>query len=192
MSCRFAIGFFLAIIATQAVGQMPPPAPKVFTNVAMGFRYNPPSDMRDLTKNEQMVIQQHAAQTGAKNTMTLLLALQSGPDDTATDWHSVGIQAYPREKVRGSTERSAEATFSQWVAGRGAGETEPPTESGIGGAHFVVSTFQLHEGRLTKYATVYTTVRDGQMLSFAFSANSRSVLDKITDSMKTFSLTSAR
>ncbi len=191
MSYRFVI-LLVVVIAAQAVGQMPPPAPKVFTDAAMGFRYNPPSNMRDLTKNEQQSIQQRAAQTGAKSTMTVLLALRSGPDDTAKDWHSVGIQTYPRDKVPGSTDREAGATFSQWVAGRGAEVTEPPTESGIGGAHFVVLTFQLHEGRLTKYATVYTTVRDGQLLSFAFSADSRSVLDKITDSMKTFSLTSGR
>ena len=39
---------------------------------------------------------------------------------------------------------------------------------------------------MTKQACVYTTVRNGKMLSFAFSANSADMLKRIVASMSTF------
>lgn len=172
----------LAILLTQAVAQTPPAAPNVFKDIALGFQYVPPQGMYDLTQIDRQEIQRRAAARGKANTMTLLLSLRSGPDDTATDWRSVGIETYPRDKVRSSTDRDASKTFSGWVAGGGAG-TGQPKDVTIGDFRFLVSTFELHEGQLKKYACVYTAVRNGQMLSLSFSSNSQEVLKKMVESM---------
>jgi hypothetical protein len=106
----------------------------------------------------------------------MIIASNSG-----TDWRSVRIESYPREKFGSVNDRDACRAFSRWVSGAGT-ETGQPTDVQVGGSNFVVSTFELREGQLTKLATV----RNGQMLSFAFSANSTDVLNAIVDSMKTF------
>lgn len=54
----------------------------------------------------------------------------------------------------------------------------------ISGQSFMVSVFGLQEGKVKKGAVVWTTVRKGMLLSFAFAANSPSVLQKLTESMK--------
>jgi len=141
--------------------------------------------MRDFTEVDNQSIQQRAKAMGKTNTLTLLLSLRSGSDDTAPEWHSIGIQTYPREKMGIVSDRDACQTLSRSVA-RGGTETGQPLDVQIGAIHFVVSTFEVREGQLTKHACVYTTVRNGKMLSFAFSANSSEVLNKIADSMKTF------
>jgi hypothetical protein len=43
-------------------------------------------------------------------------------------------------------------------------------------------------GQLTRYTRVYTTVRDGQMLSLVFSANSSDALNSVVESMDAFGL----
>lgn len=176
--------FTLIILVAQSFGQGPPPAPSVFTDSALGFRYTPPPNLRDLTEAGKQSIQQRAAAMGKTNTLTLLLSLASGPDDTAADWHSIAIESYPREKVGVVSDTDASRFFSRTVAAVQT-ETGQPEEMKIGDFHFVVSTFERHEGQLTKHARVYTVVRRGQMLSFAFSANSSDVLNRIVDSMTT-------
>jgi hypothetical protein len=176
----------LGILAAQGFSQGPAStSAAVFTDSQLGFRYTPPPNLRDLTEAGKQSIKQRAAAMGKTNTLTLLLSLLSGPDDTAVDWHSIGIESYPREKMRSVSDLDASRTFSQTVSGAGT-ETGQPTNVQIGGSNFVVSTFELREGQLTKHARVYTTVRNGQMLAFAFSANSADVLNGIVDSMKTF------
>jgi hypothetical protein len=180
---RIAI-FVLIILAMQEVAQTPPAAP-LFRDSKLVFRFSPPANMRDLTAVDRQSIQQRAAALGTSNTLTLLLSLRSGPDDTAADWHSVGIETYPREKLGTVSDRDASRTFSRRVAGAGT-EIGQAADLDVGGCRFAVSIFELREGQLTKHARVYTTVRNGRMLSFAFSANSPDVLARIVESMKTF------
>jgi len=175
----------VVVLTTRAFSQGPPPAPTVFTNSALGFRYIPPTNMRDLTGIEKQWLQQRAAALGKTNTLTILLALRSGPDDTATDWHSVAIETYSRQKLAGASDRKAMQTMSRWVSGLGS-VTAEPTDTQIGSFHFVVLSFDLREGQRTKYARVYTTILKDQILSLAFSANSSEVLNRIVASMKTF------
>jgi hypothetical protein len=184
---RVAI-FTLVILATQSFAQAPSPAPSVFTDSTLHFRYTPPPNLRDLTEADRRSIQQRAAAMGKTNTLTLLLSLRSGPDDAATDWHSIGIESYPRDKFRNVTDREASRSFSRVVSAGAGMETVEPADVQIGKSHFLMSTFELQKGQLTRHARVYTTVRGGQMLSFAFVANSLDVLSRIVDSMKTFEL----
>lgn len=80
-------------------GQGPPPARAEFSDAVLGFRYTPPANLRDFTSMDKQLVQQKAAARGTTNTLTVLLSLRSGSDDTAADWRSVGIETYPREKL---------------------------------------------------------------------------------------------
>ena len=175
----------VAIFLTQAVAQTPPAAPRVFKDSALGFQYVPPPGMYDRTQTDQQDIQRRAAAAEKTNTMALLLSLRSGPDDTASDWRTIGIQTYPRDRVPVSSDRDASKIFSGWVTG-GATETGQSRDVTIEGFSFVVSTFKRQEGQLTKYACVYTAVRNGKILSMSFSSNSQEVLNKTAESMKSF------
>jgi len=176
--------FLLIILVPQVVAQNPRPA-RLFRDSTLVFRFSPPAHMRDLTDVAKQSVQQRAAALGTSNVLTVLLSLSSGPDDTAADWHSVGIETYSREKLDSLSDRDASRTFSRLVAGGGT-EIDQAADLDVGGCQFVVSTFELHEGRLTKYARVYTAVRNARMLSFYFSANSPDVLARTAESMKTF------
>jgi hypothetical protein len=177
----------LAVITFCILGcaQVPRVAPSVFTDSELDFRYSPPPNARNDTEATRQSIQQRATEIHTTNIRTVLLSLYSGLDDTAPNWYRIGIQTYPRERLGSVSERNACQTFSRWVSGIGQ-ETGQPADIEIGGTRFVLSTFELHEGQLTKQARVYTTVRNGRMLSFSFSANSSDVLNRITESMKTF------
>lgn len=172
------------VLVSQGFGQAPAPAPSVFTDSTLAIRYFPPPNMYDLTSIDRQAIQKRAAALGTTNTLTLLLSLRFGSDDNAADWRTIGIESYPREKLGSINDHDAFQKFSRSVAGVGT-ETTPPSDLQIREFHFLVSNFELHEGQLTKYARVFTTIRNGKLLSFAFSANSLTVLNTITESMKT-------
>ena len=55
----------------------------------------------------------------------------------------------------------------------------------ISGQRFTVSVFGLQEGTVKKGAVVWTTVRKGKLLSFAFAANSPDRLKELAETMKT-------
>lgn len=179
------LGLFLVTSSAPIFAQGPSLAPSEFTDSNLGFRYTPPPNMRDLTAIDRQTIRERVAARGTANTLTLLLSLRSGPDDTAADWHTIGIQTYPRENFRMLNDRDASVKFSRSVAGN-AKAVGQPSDVTIGDFHFVVSSFELREGQLTKRARIYTTVRKGLMLSLSFSANSSDTLDTIVSSMKTF------
>lgn len=65
-------------------------------------------------------------------------------------------------------------------------EVPPPADFVVGDFHFYVFTFVHHEGDRAAQARVYTTVRNGQMLSIAFAANNTERMEAIVASMKTF------
>ena len=49
---------------------------------------------------------------------------------------------------------------------------------------FVCTLLEMREGSITKHASVYTTIRSGKLLTFAFTGNSADNVSKIADSMK--------
>ena len=158
----------------------------VYTNSTMGFRYNAPPGMVDITADARAQVQQRAAASHRASVFSILLALVSGPDDTSPDWHSMGIQAFPRTAFRGSDDLHAESLMNASVA-RGGLSIGPNQSVSFSNQHFVATQFEMHEGALTKHATVYTTVRDGDLLSFDFSGNSADQVAKMTDTMKSLS-----
>ena len=169
-------------VAETKPSQSPPPS-NAFSNVALGFRYVPPSEMRDKTQRFRAEIQERAEAAHSKDTLGALLAMSSGPDDKATDWHSLTIETYPRKAVADLDDASAEAKMSAWVA-NSKDATALPRSVILSGQSFAVSLFGVQEGTTKKGAVVWTTVRKDKLLSFAFVANSPEQLKKLAESMK--------
>jgi hypothetical protein len=171
----------LVVIRVPASAQSPA-AGSPFTDPELGFRYTPPGELRDFTAVDRESVQKRAAASHTTKVLDVRLSLQSPSEDTAPDWHQIGIETYPREKLDALNDRAAIRKVSRWVAGIGT-EVGEPKESKIGKFHFTVSAFELHEGQLVKHASVYTTILKRQVVSFAFSANSQDVLRKIETSI---------
>lgn len=153
-----------------------------YSNSSLGFRYWPPAGMQDKTERFRSDIQERAKATGTTDVLTALLAMSSGPDDNDPSWHSLTIEIYPRKAVSEADDAKAEAKMSAWVADT---KDESMFDSVVmSGQRFTVSVFGMEQANVRKVATVWTTVRKGQLLSFAFVANSPEQLKKLTESMK--------
>jgi hypothetical protein len=96
--------------------QHPPFAGSEYSNATLSFRYVPPAEMRDKTERLRAEIQERMEASHSKDTLGALLAMSSGPDDKATDWHSLTIEIYPRKAVADLDDARAEAKMSAWVA----------------------------------------------------------------------------
>jgi hypothetical protein len=160
----------------------------VYTNSTVGFRYVAPAGMTNTTASARSQVEQRAAALHRAKTFAVLLAMTSGPDDTASDWHSVGIQSYPREAFPGADDFHAESLMNASVA-RGGLSVGTNQSVVFSNQKFVATQFEMHEGTLTKHATVFTTVRGGQLLSFAFASNSAEEVAKMVTTMKSLSFT---
>jgi hypothetical protein len=154
-----------------------------YSNAALGFRYMPPGEMLDKTERTRSDIQAQANSLHTDNTLNIILAMSSGPDDTANGWHSLSIETYPRKAVANLDDASAKAKMSAWVA-NSTGASVLPRSVILSGQNFSVSLFGAQEGTIRKGAVVWTTVRKGKLLSFAFSANSPEQLKVLAESMK--------
>jgi hypothetical protein len=91
---------------------------------------------------------------------------------------------YPRTAVSEPEDTKAAAQMNAWVA-HSKDASALPKSLVLSGQRFTVSLFGLQEGRIKKGAAVWTTVRKGKLLSFAFAANSPEQLNRLTRSMKT-------
>lgn len=180
---RLLASAIVAIACVPSLAQ-PPAAPKVFTEPTIGFRYEPPSGFFNLTEYMRRGMEKQAQQQGKKRTLNLLLALQSGPNDTASDWQAVTIESYERAQVAGKTDRDACLQFAKMSAGNRV-PIEEAKDTEIGGMHFVVAEFEMHEGTLTKRAIIYVMNRAGQVVSFSFSGNDAAAVRRSAESMKT-------
>ncbi|MGC2198101.1 MAG: hypothetical protein WA628_25750 [Terriglobales bacterium] len=177
--------FALVLVTRLCAQNSSPAAVQPFTDSSLGFQYTPPSGMHDTTSDDQQTIRERAAELHSSNTMTLLLSQRAGSSDTAGDWRAISIETYPRQKMNAASDHDASVVFARWVARLGT-ETGEPSDQRVGDFRFVISTFELTEGPLTKRARVYTTVRQDRMLAIAFTANSPDVLKRIAESMDTF------
>ncbi len=154
-----------------------------YSNLNLGFSYVPPSEMKDETKSGRAEIRARAAERHTTNTLDLLLSMSSGPDATAPYWHFVNIETYPRQKFSDLDDASAEAKMGAWVAGT-SNLPGKPRSVVLAGQPFTVSVFGQQDGTIKKGAVVWTTIRKGKLLSFAFVANSPEQLKRLTESMK--------
>jgi len=197
----------LIILAAQAFAQRPPSAPSVFSDSVLSFQYTPPPNLKDFTRPDKRSLREKAEGMCSGREIRYLLSLRSRQDDTADDWHAISVESYPSAKVgKDFSDRDAALTFSRWVVNSRwveskafsdpdvalptrwavAGESIGIAEVRISDSWFFVSNFELKEGSLTTQARVYTTVLNGQVLSFRFFANSLDALNRIVDSIKSF------
>ncbi|MFZ0310833.1 MAG: hypothetical protein WAL89_21865 [Candidatus Sulfotelmatobacter sp.] len=158
----------------------------VYSDPAVGFRYTAPSGMRDKTERSRAEVKGRAGAVHA-NTLDLLLAMSSGPNDAIPDWCSLTIETYPRQALSNLDDISAEAKMSAWVAGID-GLPGTPRFVVISGQSFAVYVFGERRGSMKKGALVWTTIRRGKLLSFAFVANSAEQLKALAETMKTVQL----
>lgn len=157
----------------------------LYTNSGLAFRYTPPNGMRDKTGRFAAIqIQNPSRNSGAPQTLATLLAMSSGPDSSVPDWRSITIVTYPRNVVSEPDNTKAAGQMNAWVA-HSKDTSVLPKSTIISGQTFTVSVFGLQEGNIKKGAVVFTTVRKGKLLSFAFAANSPEKLDELTDTMRT-------
>jgi len=156
----------------------------VFSDAELGFRYTLPKGLSDETSYAQEALRKHAAALGTSNTLDVLLRMTSGPDDTDPDWHAVSIETYSRSKIAARDDEAVKARMNVWVAGAGVSAVGGPEHASMAGTNFVVSTFEKSEPPLHKHARVYTTIRNGKLLSIAFTANSADKIDPIADSLQ--------
>lgn len=185
MAIRYS-PFWLVLLtgsgAAQSMGR--PAAPiTIYSNAHLAFRYTPPDGMRDKTDRFKSQIQEQAKALGTTKMFNVLLAMSSGADDKDPSWHSLTIETYPRKAVADLDDASAEAKMSAWVAHSKDASTLPRSVV-LSGQSFAVSIFGVEEGTTKKGAVVWTTVRKGKLLSFAFVANSPEQLKRLTESMK--------
>jgi hypothetical protein len=61
---------------------------------------------------------------------------------------------------------------------------EKPRSAVLAGQSFTVFVFARQEGTVKKGAVIWTTIRKGKLLSFAFVANSPEQLKALAESMK--------
>jgi hypothetical protein len=155
-----------------------------YSSATLGFRYTPPSEMLNKTELLRNEIQLKAEASNAKNKLDALLAMSSGLNDAAPDWHSLTIETYPRDSVADPDDTSAEAKMSTWVAGISGSPGKPRTIV-LSGQSFLVYVIGEQEGTLKKGAVIWTTIRKGKLLSFAFVANSPEQLKALAETMKT-------
>jgi hypothetical protein len=131
-------------------------------------------------------MQKRAAAAHRTSSSALLLRLVTGSADTSPDWASLAVSTFNRASWSDVDDFHTETRMNASMA-RGAlpvGDNKSVTFSNV---VFVTTQFELHEGSITKHATVYTTIRKGKLLAFAFSGNSSDVVSKNADSMKSLS-----
>ena len=163
----------------------PPRSVPVYRNPDLGFRYWPPQEMHDKTDRSTASLEDQAKALHIKSKAELLLSMSSGGDDTAHDWHSLNAVAYPRDAYSSLDDASAEAKMSDWVGGTSTSTQAHMRRVVISGQSFLVSVFAMQEGPVRKGAVVWTTIRKGKLLSFAFAANDPDQLKALTETIKT-------
>jgi hypothetical protein len=140
--------------------------------------------MHDKTQRFKVQIQEQAKAEGTVKKLMALLAMSSDSDDRSPDWSSVTIETYPRESVSETDDIKAAGQMNAWVAHSNDFAALPKSVV-ISGNRFTASVFRLEEGNVKKGAVVFTTVRMGKLLSFAFAANNPDQLKALADTMKT-------
>src|SRR5712691_1489085 len=91
-------------------------SPKSYSNASLGFRYTPPSGLRDQTKFLMSQIQKEEGSAGTANVHRVLLALFSTEEGEDPSWRSLTIETYPRSAISAPDDASAEAKMSAWLA----------------------------------------------------------------------------
>jgi hypothetical protein len=155
----------------------------VYSNEPLRFRYRLPGGMNDETARGRAAIQAQAIAHSATKTLDLLLKMSSGSNDEISTWHSLSIETYPRDAFGKLDDAGAEAKMTAWVVGL-ANLPVVPKSTVLSGQSFAVSVLARGDEKGKKGAVVWTTIRNGKLLSFAFVANSPQQLTTLAESMK--------
>ena len=158
----------------------------VYYSAELGVRYTPPQGMTDETADARETVRARAAAAHTTNTFDVLLRLVSGPDDTASGWHSVGIETYPRSKFANLSDSAAEEKINTWAAGQEVvSAVGKPKRISVAGADFLVSEFEHSDPSVQKNARVFSTIRNGKLLVIAFTVNASERLNAVAESIQT-------
>ncbi len=149
----------------------------VYRNPDIGFSFHPPSGLTDVTKRSPNSNDDQSA-------VKLLLFELSGPDSNDLEWRGVAVQSFPRKQVKVEDDGEAEAKLSRTIIGN-AKPVAAPKHQMIGGIDFVVTEFERHRGLLTEHSKVFTTIIHGEMVAFAFTANSTANIDAMAQCLET-------
>jgi hypothetical protein len=183
MRLRIGLATIILGIALVESGRAADPAASVYSNQELGFRYTPPAGMQDKTAGARTAMQARAAALKTGKVFDLLLAMESSRDDSPS-WHSITIETYPRNALPEKDDLKAESQMNAWVAGSQEPQA-PPKRMMLSGQTFAISVLALQEGALRKGAVIWTTIRKGKLLSFAFVANDPEQLKGLTETIKT-------
>ena len=172
------------LVLGTAFGQAKPGLDKqgVYQNQEIGFSFTPPSGLTDVTAK---------ANGSAKpdpNSIALLLFELSGPNSNDLQWRGLAVQSYTRAQVSMPDDFDVESRMSRTITGKDWTETAAPTKVTIGDNTFAFSQFQHNRGLLKQYSHVYTTIIHGQLVAFAFTANSTAQLDDMKAALKTLTV----
>lgn len=173
----------LICVILQSLGLAAQARSATYSFTTLGFRYTPPLGLRDKTESFRVEVAQRARLEGKFRRLNALLAMSSVAASNDPHWGSVTIESYPRRAVSESDDSKAALQMNAWVA-HSREATALPESPVISGQTFTVSVFGLREGSVTKGAVVWTTVRKGRLLAFAFAANSPEVLERLTETIK--------
>jgi Domain of unknown function (DUF1906) len=158
----------------------------VFSDAELGFRYTLPVGLIDETSASKDELRRRAAASGTSgNTLEILLRMTSGPPDTAPEWHAISIQTYAHTRFAGFDDQAVKAKMNGWMAGDGVEAIGVPKQVSIAGENFVASDFERSGPSHIKYARICSTIRNGKLLGFAFTANSVDELQHLVDSLET-------
>jgi hypothetical protein len=177
------LALFLLAGLVVAFGRVPTafsaaPA-QTYTNSELGFSYEPPGGLRDLTAG---IKQSEAAHPqDGKPHFEALLRMISSPDDTAPDWVTLGISTYPRGREKDKGDDVTAGYITNFAFASGATVKREVTR--FGGRDFSTTHFQKNEPSSTKYTIVFTTVHKEMFISFFFSGNDRERVLKLAESM---------
>ena len=161
----------------------------VYYSAELGVRYTPPQGMTDETADAREAVRARAAAAHTTNTFDVLLSLVSGPDDEAVDWHSVGIETYPRSKFANLSDSAAEEKINMWAAGQEVVSAVGRSKHvSVAGTDFLVSEFEHSDPSLQKHARVFSTIRNGRLLVIAFTANASERLNAVAESIQTLQI----
>jgi hypothetical protein len=186
MRIAFETPFLLLLCLGSLAGQVRSKTTSwgfVYSDRKLAFQYTAPPGMRDKTENTKAEMQTGSMAPKNRRIFDLLLAMESSQPESPS-WNSITIETYPRNFIMEKDDLKAEAQMNAWVAGlrRSLGT---PKQTVISGQMFAVSVLALQEGSTRKGAVIWTTIRKGKLLSFAFVGTSPGRLKELTETMKT-------
>jgi hypothetical protein len=153
----------------------------VYHSAEFGFSFKPPTGLTDVTKRA-------ASGNDDPNAVKLLLFELSGPNGQDLNWRGLAVQSYPRDKVATKDDAEAEAKLSRTIIGKDAIATAAPQVMAIEGRNYVLTQFERSRGMLTEHSKVYATIIHGELVAFAFTANTATNLDGMAESLKTLTV----